>query len=251
MDCFVRNSPRFLYVTAHSIETRRSMRSAAEATVSTTRLQCANVHRERNIYMITLTRGTWWATLMVGFCLTGCDQHDTAREDTSASHARSEAAAESTSGTDNPCALLTDSEVREVFGEAASGQRDHSVDHYGIRSCVWETHNDRFVVQTFTAESGTAEDELRGRVQGGIDPTMAGAAQRVRYEPVAGIGDNAMMVAEAANAQYGIFTDMAILVTRRGDRGVVLFSGLAFAGGDRGKALTALEQLGRSAARRF
>ncbi len=201
--------------------------------------------------MIPLIRRAWPAMLMVGFFLTGCDRQDPAPEDTSASDTLSAVAADSTSSAGNPCTLLTDSEVRDVFGDTAPGQRDHSVDQYGILSCLWETHNDRFVVQTFTAESGTAEDELRGRVQGGVDPTMAGAAQRVRYEPVAGIGDNAMMVAEAANAQQGILADMVILVARRGDRVVVLFSGLAFAGGDRTAALTAIEQLGLSAAQRF
>jgi hypothetical protein len=153
--------------------------------------------------------------------------------------------------TDDPCALLIDDEVNAVFPGAASGKRNHSLDGHGILTCTWETPTDRFVVQVFDSKSGSVEDELRSRMSGSIDPTMAGGASEVRYQPISGIGDEAMLVLEKADLQRGILADTAVLVTQRGDRRAVLFTGSSLAGGDRASALQALEMLGKQLAERL
>jgi hypothetical protein len=151
----------------------------------------------------------------------------------------------------DPCALLTDLEVRKAFPGAAAGKREHGLDVHGIRTCLWDTPTDRFVVQTFEAKSGSVEDELRSRMLGSVDPLMAGAADHVRYETIAGVGDQTMLVVEKADPQRGILADTAVLVTQRDGRRAVLFTGSSLAGGDRASALVALETLGRSAAERL
>jgi hypothetical protein len=201
--------------------------------------------------MIPSIPATRLAMLLAGILLSGCGRHDPASANAMSAQAQAAAQAEVDTGAGDVCALLTDAELRAALGDVASGKRDHSVDQYGIQSCVWETPSDRFVVQMLSAKAGTAEDELRSRVQGSVDPTMAGAADRIRYEVVAGVGDGTMMVVEKADPALGILADTAVLATQRGDRIALLFTGTALAAGDRTKALVTLETLGRSAAQRL
>jgi hypothetical protein len=152
---------------------------------------------------------------------------------------------------DHPCQLLTDAEVDAAFRGAATGKRDASLDKYGITTCMWTTPTDRFVVQILTTGSGSVADELRSRASGSVDPMMQGAMERVRFETVAGVGDEAMAIVERADASRGILSDTAVLVMQRGERRAVLFTGRSLAGGDRASALTSLETLGRSVAKRL
>jgi len=198
------------------------------------------------------------ATLIGSLSLPGCSQDDPASAGATPAQAAAEQAPAAGSAmstptrmADDPCALITDAEVRSAFAQAASGKRDRALDDNGILTCVWDTPTDRFVVQMYSLSSGSAEDELRGRMSGSIDPMMSGAAGHVRYETLAGVGDEAMLVVEKADPQRGILTDTAILVTRRGGRIALLFTGSSLAGGDRASALRTLETLGRSVAKRL
>jgi hypothetical protein len=147
--------------------------------------------------------------------------------------------------------LLVDAEVSRAFPGAASGKRNRSLDGNGILTCMWDTPTDRFVVQVFDAKSGSVEGELRSRMSGSIDPTMASAGGRVRYERIGGIGDEAMLVLEKADPKVGILADTAVMVTQRGGRRAVLFTGSSLAAGDRASALETLETLGRHVAERL
>lgn len=151
----------------------------------------------------------------------------------------------------HPCQLLTDSEVRDVFPGAAAGARDGTLDKYGIATCRWDLPTDRFVVQMLKTGSGSVADELRSRASGSVDPMTQGAMERVRFETVAGVGDEAMAIVEKADASSGILSDMAVLVMQRGEHRAVLFTGTSLAGGGRAAALKSLEALGRSAAKRL
>lgn len=184
-------------------------------------------------------------------CLIGCTPGDSVPTGTTPTDHSDAQTVDAASAADDPCNLLTDAEVRQVFSGAASGKRDHSVDKYGILSCVWEAPIDRLIVQAFDAKPDTLAGELRSRVQGFVDPMMAGAADRIRYETIAGVGDQAIAVVEKADPEHGILADMAQLVTRRGERGVILFTGASLANGDRASALSELEKLGRSAVKRL
>lgn len=202
--------------------------------------------------MTPLIRPCALAALLASCLLCGCSRSDPAAIGSSSAQATTTLAPDadsptgtSTAPTDDPCALLTDAEVSEVFPGAASGKRNHSLDGNGILTCVWDTPTDRFVVQVLAAKSGSIEDELRGRVQGSVDPLMAGAADRVRYETMTGLGDAAMSVVERADPPRGILADTVVLVTQRAERRAVLFTGNSLASGDRASALKALETLGR------
>jgi hypothetical protein len=88
-------------------------------------------------------------------------------------------------------------------------------------------------------------------MSGSIDPTMAGASGRVRYEAIDGIGDDAMLVLEKADPKGGILADTAVLVTQRGGRRAVLFTGSSLAAADRAAARATFETLGRHVAGRL
>ncbi len=191
-------------------------------------------------------------TVLLGSCtLIGCSQNNSGSAGAGSSPATSEQARDTGSAAVDPCGLLTNAEVRDVFKGAAAGERDRSVDKYGILSCVWDIPSDRLIVQTFAAKPGAVADELRSRVQGSIDPMLIGAADRIRYQSIAGIGDQAMMVVEKANPELGILADMALLATQRGDRMAILFTGTSLVSGDRDSALKALETLGSDIAQRL
>jgi hypothetical protein len=195
-------------------------------------------------------------TLLGCGLLLGCSQSEP--QSVSSSYAATPKALDAKSGTDavrvptdDPCALLNDDEVSKAFPGAASGKRNRSLEDHGILTCMWDTPTDRFVVQVFNASSGSVEDELRSRMSGSIDPTTAGAGSQIRYETIDGIGDAAMLVLEKADPKDGILADTAVMVTQRGDRRAVLFTGSSLAVGDRASARKTLETLGRQVAERL
>lgn len=184
-------------------------------------------------------------TLLGGCALAACSPQDAA----TAAAPAAPISADTAAPTDDPCALVTDTEVRKVLGDSAAGKRDHKLDKYGIATCTWDASHNTFVVQIFKAKGSVAE-ELRSRMSGSVDPLKPGAADRVKYETLAGVGDETMLVAEKANAEQGVLADTAVLVTRRGERMAVLFTN-PLVKGDRAASMKALETLGRSAAPRL
>jgi len=151
--------------------------------------------------------------------------------------------------TDDPCALVTKSEVRDVFPGAESGKRDPSTDQYGIASCKWELPTATLAVQIFRAKS-SASEELHSRMSGFLDPLQPALRQTIQYDTVAGLGDEAVVVAVKADQAQGVFADSAMLGIRHGDRMAVLFTS-TLVDGDPAATKKALEALGRSAAARL
>jgi len=151
---------------------------------------------------------------------------------------------------DDPCRLLTDAEVRRSFPGARAGQPETSREKYGIRACVWQTERGSFALQRWTAKAGTVDNEIRGLSLGFVDPLNPAARQAVRFEPLSGIGEQAMAVVETRDDARGILTDVAMLVTQRGDQLIELHS-QDLARGDRAAALQTLSALARSAASRL
>ena len=158
-------------------------------------------------------------------------------------------AAAATGPVDDPCALVTDSEVRAIFPDARSGKRDHRLDQYKIASCMWDAPTGTLIAQIFEAK-GLVIDELRNRVSASVDPIKPGAGKDIRYEKVEGVGDDTMLAAEKADDAQGILADTAVIVTKHGTRLGVLFSN-ALVNGDRAATVKALQSLGRSAASRL
>lgn len=191
-------------------------------------------------------------TMLLGSgLLSGCAQQDpatTAAVSPPGAESKNEA---SSMPTNDPCKLVTDAEVGRAFAQDTSGERSHALDSAGILTCQWDTPTGVFIVQIYRGKIYSVEEELRSRVSGSLDPVGPGTGDRVRYETLAGVGDQAMMVVEQADTQHGILADTAVLVMRRGERMAILFTGGALAGGDRASALKALETLGRSAGKRL
>lgn len=151
---------------------------------------------------------------------------------------------------DSPCRLLTDAEVRAVFAGAKTGQPERSREQYGIKACQWSPASGRFLAEVWKARDSTADNEIRGLAEGFVDPTNPGAKNNVRYEPIAGVGEQAFAVIETRDAQRGILDDIAMLVARKNDRILVLLSD-DLAHRDRAAALQTLTDLGREAAKRL
>jgi hypothetical protein len=147
----------------------------------------------------------------------------------------------------DPCALITDAEVRKSFAGAKSGVWDHSTDKYDIHSCSWDTPDNAFVAQIYKAD-GPIEGELRSRGESIVDPLKPDAAAKFRYEKVSGIGDEAMLVVEKRGAN--MYNDLVVFVTRRGDRIALLFAH-SLIDDDRDATVKALQTLGKRAADRL
>ena len=150
----------------------------------------------------------------------------------------------------DPCKLLTDAEVREVFPDAKPGQRERTREEYGIVACLWNHPGGRFAVQVTHEKPGTVDNEIRGMAMGSVDPLNPAAREAVRYETIKSVGDQAMAIVEPADKQRGILDDVAYLVTQRGDQQIVLMSN-ALASRDRAAAVKALEELGKTAVSRL
>jgi len=151
--------------------------------------------------------------------------------------------------TDDPCSLVTDSEVSRSFADSAGGKRDHNLDKYEIASCSWDSPSNTFVVQIFKA-AGTAQEEVRSRMDGFLDPMKAGAADQVHYESLTGLGDEATLAIVKADAAKGVLSDGNAIAIRHGERMAVLGS-RSLIDGDAAATLKALKALGASAAARL
>jgi hypothetical protein len=194
-------------------------------------------------------RSAVFAALLCGPALTGCFKPSKpAAEDTAAPAADTGSMATAASG-DDPCAIVSKGEVRDVFPGAEAGKPDHSMDQYGMASCTWELPTNTLAAQTFKS-TNTAGEELRGRMLGFLDPLQPGLREKIQYDTIAGLGDEAVAVAVKADAAQGILADSAMLGIRKGDRMVVLFT-RGLVDGDAAASKKALEALGGKAASRL
>jgi len=150
---------------------------------------------------------------------------------------------------DDPCAIVSKSEVREAFPGAESGKPNHSMDQYGMASCTWELPASTLAVQIFKS-TNTAGEELRGRMLGVLDPLKPGLRDSIQYDTIAGLGDESVTAAVKADQAQGILADSAMLGIRKGDRMAVLFTS-TLVDGDVAASRKALEALGRHAAARL
>lgn len=172
--------------------------------------------------------GKTLATIVLGItsvgCLSACtrqvpDEHAPASAQVPLA---APAAAEPTGPVDNPCALLTDAEVRGVFPKAESGKHHAEGLEYGLDRCAWETPTGQIGVEVSKVEAAAFEEELRGELQGAVDPRVQGAIDRIRFQPVPDIGDHAIAVLEKADANRGIYTDIGLLAIQHGHRMALL-----------------------------
>lgn len=144
------------------------------------------------------------------------------------------------------CKLLTDAEVRRVFADARPGKRETQLEQYGVASCTWDHRGGRFAVQAMKG-SAKIDSEIRSRADGLLDPLKRRGKDPMRYVAVKDVGDAALAFVEPADEKRGILHGGAVLITKRGDKQIILMSD-QLQDRERDAALKALEELGRAAA---
>jgi hypothetical protein len=163
--------------------------------------------------------------------------------------AKPSAAAPATAG-DGPCALLTNGEVQRVFAGAKPGQLDRSLEKHGILRCVWNHAAAPVGIVDGTETPDPVDVEARTWALGFLDPLRRDADSHVRYETLAGVGDQAIAVVERTDPKKGFVADSAFLVVRRGNRQVT-FMAMDLARRERPAALAVLQDLGKAIAKRL
>lgn len=191
-------------------------------------------------------RPVFLATLMGGVVLSACSKP---AAEALATEPPAAAASGASAQSGDPCSLVTDGEVRKSFAGAKSGERDHSLDQYGIASCKWEATASTLIVQIYGVK-GTLENELRGRMLGSLDPLQPAARDKVRYDVIAALSDEAMVVVEKGDPPAGVLADVAVLGMRHEEKFAIIFNS-TLVEGDRAATIKALETLARSAAPRL
>ncbi len=153
---------------------------------------------------------------------------------------------------DGPCALLTTAEVERAFPGTKPGRVDRTQEKYGVVSCRWDSPIGLFSIISSPdhAASESVRDEARGWTLTFLDPLRADAARHVRYEPLPGVGDEAIAIVEKEDKAKGFLQDGAILVVRRGTRQVSAMSS-HLGRRERAEALRVLTTLGTAIASRL
>jgi len=150
---------------------------------------------------------------------------------------------------DDPCSIVSKDEVRAAFPGAEAGKRNHTMDQYGMASCTWELPTSTLAVQIFES-TNSAGEEVRGRMLGFLDPLQPGLRDRIQYDTITGLGDEAVAVAVKADQAQGILADTAMLGMRKGALMAVLFTS-TLVDGDPAASKQALQKLGGNAAPRL
>lgn len=151
----------------------------------------------------------------------------------------------------DPCTILPLAEVQKVFPGARAGERSRRLEEYGTTECGWKGPDGQVVIaaqESYTG--GDAKEEVRGMAQGFTDPLKPQSLHNVRIETFASLGSAAAGIVETADPKRGILGDAAMLIVTRGNHSVMLGSA-TLPRRDRAAALTALEELGRVAAKRL
>jgi hypothetical protein len=140
--------------------------------------------------------------------------------------------------------------VQRAFAGAKPSQLDRSLEKHGILRCVWNTPEGAFGIIDGTETPDPVDAEAQTWALSFLDPLKRDAARHVRYERLAGVGDEAIAVVERADPAKGFVGNGAFVVVRRGHRQITLMSD-AIARRDRPAALAILRELGTAAAKRM
>ena len=161
------------------------------------------------------------------------------------------AAAHAAAPSGSPCRLLQMGEVESVFSGAKDGEVDNSRQQYGISACIWPTARNRFAAQYWSSVGASARDEASGLMLAAIDPLKGPSARNnIRYEEIAGVGEEAVAIVEPKDESRGVLDDVAVLVARRGDH-ILVLTAPELVRSERTQALRELQALGKSAVERL
>jgi hypothetical protein len=150
----------------------------------------------------------------------------------------------------DPCALLTTAEVQRAFPGSKAGRVDRRNEQHGVVTCLWD--HPTGLLSIIDGEGGTdsPREEAKGWTLAFLDPLRDDAERQVRYEVLAGVGDEAVAIVERQDTTKGFARNGAILVVRRGKRQVSLLS-TDLARRERADALRIFTELGRAIAKRL
>jgi hypothetical protein len=169
-------------------------------------------------------------TLALGLALLGCVRSADAQVD--------------------PCALLTIAEVQQALPGSKPGTIERGLEKQGILRCSWSSPGGLLFLVASKEPEDSAKAEASGWVDSFVDPLRADARGRVRFDTIAGVGDEAVAVVERQDKPNGINEDGALIVIRRGTWQVSLLAP-KLAQRERADALRALTELGKAVARRL
>ena len=188
-------------------------------------------------------------TMLAGLAA-ACSDASAGADDTAAQATRPAPTPAAGAAGDGPCALLTIAEVQRAFTGAKPAKLDRSLEYAGILRCAWEYPGGRFGIIDGTEAPDPVRAEAETLTLGIVDPLKREASRHVRYETLAGVGDEAIAVVERADPAKGFVAHGAFLVVRRGARQITLMDA-NLATRDRAAALAALQELGKAAAKRM
>jgi hypothetical protein len=150
-----------------------------------------------------------------------------------------------------PCALLTTAEVAQAFPGSKAGRLDRSKEKFGVVTCLWDNPSGLMsIVAGADEDLEPPKEEAQSWTMVFLDPLRTDAARHVRYEVLAGVGDEAVAIVEREDKTKGFMTNGAILVVRRGKRQVVVLS-TDLARRERAEALRVFAELGKAIAKRL
>ncbi len=152
----------------------------------------------------------------------------------------------------DPCTIVPLAAVQKAFPGAQSGVRRLDIEKYGLTQCSWSRGKGEVVFGTqeaYTTEA-TIMGDAQGEAFGYLDPSMPAAKRGARFEPITGLGVDAVAFVEAKDPKRGIVGDGAFLLLRKGQRTVTLVIPSPQSA-DRAATLKLLETLGRIAAKRL
>jgi hypothetical protein len=151
---------------------------------------------------------------------------------------------------EGPCALLTTAEVQRAFPGSQPGKLDRKNEKRGVLACVWSTPTGVLSIISGDDTGESPKDEAEGWTLTFLDPLRDDAQRHVRYETLAGVGDQAVAVVERQDKTKGFAQNGAILVVRRGKRQISVLS-TELARRERAEALLILADLGKAIAKRL
>ena len=186
-----------------------------------------------------------FATLM----LVGCSKQ-AAGDAPPPADAGSTLAAEVPLPKDDPCGLLTMSEIRRALPKVTKATREESLVAYGMKGCDWHGATGKAPmlevrVWQVSGADDTPMDNARTLAMGVADPTRAGTQEAVRLEKLAGIGEDAVAIVEKTDEARGILTTCAFISLQKNGR-IVTMASSDIAAGDRSLALEQLKALGKA-----
>lgn len=150
----------------------------------------------------------------------------------------------------DPCSLLTTAEVQRAFPGTKAGRVDRSQEKSGVVTCTWDYPTGILSLVGDDGAEESVKEEARGWTDIFLDPLRPDAGRHVRYELLAGVGDEAIAIVEPEDKSKGFMQNGAILVVRRGKKQVAVMSS-TLTRRERAEALQVLTELGKAIATRL